>query len=192
MKAVHPISHVSSARIGARLRAARQAQRLTIEQVAEATGLTKGSISRIERDETSPSVATLTALCAVLSLPVGTLFEQPDAAAVELAEAPFINMGGRGAVERMVTPRGQSRIQVIRSDIEAGADGGDDLYTVNCEVEVVHVFAGELVLRFADREVPLAAGATMTFPGTEPHTWRCAVDTVCTWTLVPAPWSGSS
>lgn len=39
--------------IGSRIRAARQAQRLTIEQVADSTGLTKGFLSRIERDLTS-------------------------------------------------------------------------------------------------------------------------------------------
>jgi len=41
-------------RIGARLRAGRQAQGMTMEQLAEATGLTKGFISRVERDVTSP------------------------------------------------------------------------------------------------------------------------------------------
>ena len=36
--------------IGSRIRAARQSQRLTIEQVADATGLTKGFLSRVERE----------------------------------------------------------------------------------------------------------------------------------------------
>lgn len=191
MRAVTPASAVEPPRLGARLRAARQAQRLTIEQLATATGLTKGSISRIERDETSPSVATLAAICGALSLPVGSLFEPPEAAVVALAEAPRINLGGHGVVERLVTPRGQARIQVIRSDIEPGGSGGDDLYTINCEVEVVHVFAGALIVRFADREVRLDAGATLTFPGGEPHSWRCDEATSLVWMLVPAPWSGS-
>ena len=45
--------------IGSRIRAARQDQRLTIEQVVEATGLTNGFLSRVERNLTSPSVASL-------------------------------------------------------------------------------------------------------------------------------------
>lgn len=44
----------SAAAIGGRLRAARQARGLTLQQVADATSLNKGFISRLERDEVSP------------------------------------------------------------------------------------------------------------------------------------------
>ena len=64
--------------IGSRLRAARQAQQLTIDEVARITGLTKGFLSRVERDMTSPSVSSLITLCDVLSISVGSLFEAPD------------------------------------------------------------------------------------------------------------------
>lgn len=194
MRPVHPTASDDRVRVGSRLRASRRAQGLTIEQVAEATGLTKGFISRVERDETSPSVATLLTICQVLSLSVGSLFEAAQTAVVALADAPRINMGGTGAVERLLTPRGQSRVQVLRSTLEPGADGGAELYTVNCDVEVVHVAVGELTLRFPDRVVELATGDTLTFPGREPHTWhnpgtgRAEI----IWTLVPAAWSGSS
>ena len=40
-------------RIGSRLRAARQAHGYTLDQLASAAGLTKGFLSRVERDETS-------------------------------------------------------------------------------------------------------------------------------------------
>ena len=66
MKAL-PVEPSSAAlAIGSRIRAARHAQRLTIDQVADSTGLTKGFLSRVERDLTSPSVASLVTLCQVL------------------------------------------------------------------------------------------------------------------------------
>lgn len=85
-------------RIGARLRDARRRQGLTIDQVARSTGLTKGFISRIERDMTSPSVSTLVTVCAALSLPVGELFVTPKTDVVRAAEAPYIQLmrPGRG------------------------------------------------------------------------------------------------
>jgi Helix-turn-helix domain len=55
MKAVLPEPSGAPIRLGARLRASRKAQGLTIQQVAAATNLTKGFVSRVERDETSPS-----------------------------------------------------------------------------------------------------------------------------------------
>ncbi|MEO6200272.1 MAG: helix-turn-helix domain-containing protein [Cryobacterium sp.] len=194
MRPVHPAPSEDRVRVGARLRASRRAQGLTIEQVADATRLTRGFISRVERDETSPSVATLITLCQVLSLPVGSLFAEADIEVITLAQAPLINMGGTGAVERLVTPRGESRVQVLRSTLEPGAGGGDKLYTINCDAEVVHVISGRLSVRFADRSVELAAGDTVTFLGREPHTWQNPGDAPAevVWTLVPAAWSGSA
>lgn len=193
MKALHPTPSALPVRVGARLRASRQAQGLTIEQVAAATSLTRGFISRVERDETSPSVTTLVTLCQVLSLPVGSLFEDAETAVVRLDDAPHLNMGGRGVVDRMITPRGQSRVQVLRSHLEPGADGGEDLYTINCDVEVLHVIAGEVSVLFTGHTQRLTAGDTLTFSGREPHNWRntgaTAADVL--WTFVPAAWSGS-
>jgi transcriptional regulator with XRE-family HTH domain len=193
MRAVHPTPSDDPVRVGAKLRATRQAQGLTIGQLADATNLTKGFISRVERDETSPSVATLVTLCQVLSLPVGSLFDGAETELVTLHEAPLINMGGTGAIERMVTPRGQSAVQVLRSSLQPGADGGDELYTVNCEVEVVHLISGELQVRFSDKTVALTEGDTLTFSGSELHSWHNPgeVTAEVLWTLVPAAWSGS-
>jgi len=77
MKALPVEPSLAPVAIGSRIRAARQSQRLTIEHVADATGLTKGFLSRVERDLTSPSVASLVTLCQVLSISIGELFAVP-------------------------------------------------------------------------------------------------------------------
>ena len=113
MRPIHPTAAETQVQIGAKLRSSRQAQGLTLEQLAAASDLTKGFISRIERDETMPSVPTLVQLCQALSLPIGSLFEEPDVQLVALDGAPRINMGGIGADERLVNgPR------VERRDVE--------------------------------------------------------------------------
>ena len=178
-------------RIGARLRDARRRQGLTIDQVARSTGLTKGFISRIERDMTSPSVSTLVTVCAALSLPVGELFVAPKTDVVRGAEAAHIQLTGRGADERLLTPRGQGRLQLVRSVIEPGGTGGEELYTLNCEVEVVHVLRGRLQVLFSRSAEVLEAGDTMTFSGREPHTWHnpdAGEVTEALWVIVPAAW----
>jgi transcriptional regulator with XRE-family HTH domain len=182
-------------RIGSRLRAARQAHGYTLDQLASAAGLTKGFLSRVERDETSLSVASLITLCEVMSLDVGSLFSVPDVALVRRDGAPAINLGGAGVDERLMTPRGQSRVQVVHTDAEPGGTGGSDFYTINCEYEVVYVIAGSIEMLFTDRRVQLAAGDALTFPGGEPHTWVNSSPTEpaeLIWVLTPAPWSGSA
>lgn len=181
------------AAIGSRLRAARRAQQLTIDQLAVATGLTKGFISRIERDMTSPSVATLVSLCEVLNVSIGDLFVSSAGELVTADSAPHINLGGTGANERLLTPRRESRLQVIRSTVVPGGTGGDKLYTINSPVDVVHVLAGSMTVQFSDRTWHLEAGDSLTFDGREPHNWQGdpTLETELMWILAPAAWEGS-
>lgn len=46
-------------KIGARIRSLRQANSLTLEELASRCELTKGFLSQLERDLTSPSISTL-------------------------------------------------------------------------------------------------------------------------------------
>ncbi|KFF59073.1 XRE family transcriptional regulator [Cryobacterium sp. MLB-32] len=181
------------AAIGSRLRAARRAQQFTIDQLAVATGLTKGFISRIERDMTSPSVATLVALCEVLNVSIGDLFLSSAGELVTWENAPHINLGGVGVNERLLSPRREGRVQLVRSTVVPGGTGGDKFYTVNSPVDVVHVLFGSLTVQFSDRTWQLAAGDSLTFDGREPHTWVAdpVVETELIWVLAPAAWEGS-
>jgi transcriptional regulator with XRE-family HTH domain len=191
MRSVPIASGNQELRIGARLRDARSRQGLTIGQVAESTGLTKGFISRVERDMTSPSVVTLVTICETLSLPVGELFAAAKTDVVRREHAPRIHLTGHGAEERLLTPRGQPRLQLIRSIIEPGGSGGEELYTLNCEVEVVHVLRGSLQVLLSKSRELLTAGDTMTFSGREPHSWLNPNDDEVAevlWVIVPAPW----
>jgi transcriptional regulator with XRE-family HTH domain len=181
--------------LGAKLRAARRAHGLTLDQLAAATGLTKGFLSRVERDETSPSVATLVTICEVMSLDVGDLFAVSDSTLVRRDSAPAINLGGTGVSERLMTPRRESRLQLVHTIAEPGGTGGTDFYTINCQIEVVYVLDGAIEVLFPDRRQRLEAGDALTFPGNEPHTWlnTSQTDTAeVIWVLVPAPWSGSA
>jgi transcriptional regulator with XRE-family HTH domain len=57
------------ARIGAQLKAARLAARKSMTEVAEQAGLTKGFVSKLERDLANVSVASLIRLCDALGVP---------------------------------------------------------------------------------------------------------------------------
>ncbi len=180
----------AEALIGARLRAARQAAGLTLAAVAEEAGLTKGFLSRLERDEVSPSVASLVTVCGVLGIGVGTLFETPETSLVRAGEAPPINFGGRGLREHLLTAGAQRQLQVIHSLVEPGGGGGPELYALACDVEFVYVVAGQLRLLLPGEVVELAAGDAFTMPGATPHTWlnpSADTTTEVLWVLSPAP-----
>lgn len=157
--------------IGARLRNHRLRRHMTIEQLAHATELTKGFISRVERDQTSPSVSSLVRICRALRVDIGHLFEEPSTQVVRLADAPEVDLGGAGIHERLVSAPDLERAQVIRASIAPGGQGEEALYTVECETEILHVIRGRFLLRTAGGDVELHDGDSVTFSGSEPHSW---------------------
>ena len=114
---------------------------------------------------------------------------------VRAQDAPAINLSGEGAVERLLTPRDESHLQLVRSTMPPGSHGGTTLYTLNAEVEVLHVLDGEVEVEFTSRVERLGAGDTITFSGREPHTWRNPSTTdeaEAYWIIAPATWTTRS
>jgi transcriptional regulator with XRE-family HTH domain len=188
MKALPVEPSTAPVAIGSRIRAARQSQRLTIEHVADATGLTKGFLSRVERDLTSPSVASLVVLCQVLSVSIGDLFSVPETHLTRRDEGPRISLGGEGIVERLLTARSERRLQIIHAEIAPHGRGESELYAVDCEVDVLHVIRGELTVIMTNESFDLEPGDTLSFPGREPHSWinHSEEPVQALWSLVPA------
>jgi transcriptional regulator with XRE-family HTH domain len=176
--------------LGARLRSARRARGLTLQQVATELGLTKGFLSRVEREEVSPSVASLVALCEVVGVRVGDLFDAPSTSVVRAGEGRRLHFGGTGAVELLLTPSTQQAVQVVHSTVSPGGSGGTQRYVLETDVECVYVLRGRFRVELAEETVDLAAGDALTFPGREPHTWSNASATEpaeVLWVLAPAP-----
>lgn len=177
-------------RIGARLRGARRNRGLTLDRLAEMTTLTKGFLSRLERDEVSPSVASLVAVCEALGIRIGELFETPATSLVRAGEGRPINFGGSAVREELLTPGTQQQLRVIHSVIEPAGTGGEELYSLKAEVEFAYVLDGALEVVLSTDTVRLERGDALTFPGSEPHTWRNASAHQAAevlWVLAPAP-----
>jgi transcriptional regulator with XRE-family HTH domain len=175
--------------LGLKLRTARLDRGLSMEQVAERAGLTKSFISRLERDEVAPSIASLVAVCDALSLRVGDLFDPPATSLVRAGEASPVQFGPDGLVEYQLTPNTQRQVTIYLSVAEPGVVSSDELYTHPSDVETVYVLRGRIEVVFAATSVTVSAGDAFTFAPREPHRWRNASDTEpCSllWVFAPA------
>ena len=162
-----------SAPIGARLRAARLAARKTMAEVASEAGLTKGFLSKLERDLANVSVASLMRLCDALGIPIGSLFEPPKGEVVRAGERPPINFGGTGGMrEYLLTPSAERRLQAIFSDIAPGGGSGNEPYSLPADVEFVFILRGSLEVTVEGTPVTLEAGDSFTFLAGAPHSFR--------------------
>jgi transcriptional regulator with XRE-family HTH domain len=172
--------------LGPRLRARRGELGLTLAQVADAAGVTKGFISLVERGLASVSVPTLLTLCSALELELGALFDYPEDEVVRAGRGAPLEMGGGGIEEFLLTPASEPRIQVMRTVLQPGGGSGG-AYTLDCDTVFVLVVRGALALRVGDRERRLEVGDSTTFSARTMHAWENPGDTEAevVWTLAP-------
>ena len=177
-------------KVGARVRSLRRERGLTIEQLAGATGLTKGFISQLERDRTAPSLSSIARICDALGVRLSHIFEAEPAPAL-VRRQPRAEPGARGPQSHLLSSREESRFQAIESEVAPGGGAGDELSSLPGEVEFVYVLEGQLELQVSEETHVLEAGDALTYQLAKPHTWRNASETEplrVLWISVPNPY----
>ncbi|NMO02481.1 helix-turn-helix domain-containing protein [Gordonia sp. TBRC 11910] len=176
--------------VGQRIRDARKAQRMTIEELADASGLTKSFVSKVERGRSTASVAALLRISGALGIPLSSLFETAATRSIVRArDYPAISFGGYDINEFLLTPQSEQRVQVLLSQISPGGGSGREPYPLPGEVEFAFVVSGQLDVAFSDGVVTLDAGDAMTFDPASPHAFQVAAtspETTVLWMICPA------
>lgn len=171
-----------------RLHQERVTRRLTLGALAKSSGVTKGYLSKLERAQASPSVATLLRLCDALGMSIGELFEEHTANLVRAGQYPRIQFGGEAMQESLLTPTVERRLQVIHSVISPGGGSGDERYALPADVEVVFVLQGQLDIDLDGRTFHLASGDALTFSPSAEHSFINPAEAETTqvlWILTP-------
>lgn len=163
---------------------------MTIAELADASGLTKSYVSKVERGLSSASVAALLRVSNALGIPLSSLFETADTRSVVRArDYPAVSFGGHAIDEFLLTPQSEQRVQVLLSKISPGGGSGQEPYPLPGEVEFVYVVSGQLDVAFTDGVVTLDAGDALTFEPSSPHAFQVATtspDTTVLWMICPA------
>ena len=157
--------------LGPRIRSLRQARNVTLRELAERAGVTESFLSQVEREVTSPSIASVQRIARALELGIAELFvdEPPLGSVVRRDERRRISYPGLRAVDEFLTLGRSGRLQVILSTVEEGGGTGDEPYTHDSDEEVVIVLEGRLDLWVGDEEHRLETGDAITYPSRQPH-----------------------
>jgi transcriptional regulator with XRE-family HTH domain len=178
-------------KVGARVRSLRRERGLTIEQLAAATGLTKGFISQLERDRTAPSLSSIARICDALGVRLSHIFEAEAPSALVRRHLRVPLDGALSTQSHLLSPRDEPRFQAIESEVAPDGGAGGELHPLPGEVEFVYVLEGTLELRVGDESHVLEAGDTITYRLGKPHTWRnasAAERLRVLWVSVPNPY----
>jgi transcriptional regulator with XRE-family HTH domain len=187
-----PSDPPGGAQLGERLRALRQERGLSIAQVAQSTGLTKGFLSQLERNLTSVSLAALARICSALGVRFGDVLDEPPMGAVIHRESAIRWTEVGNHEDLVLSPPEEQRLNLIESRIPPGVSAGDGVYTFPADVELVYVLAGALELNIGAEVVTVRSGETFTYSPRDPHSWRNpseSEETVVLWFAVPNPYS---
>lgn len=157
--------------LGSRLRDARRARGLTLRALAERAGVTESFLSQVERDVSSPSIASLQRICRALDLSIAQLFDGAPRAGrlVRREDRRRVSYAGLGATDEFLTSDVRGRLQVILSTIEPGGGTGPEAYAHESDEECVVVLEGSLELWVADEHFVLREGDAITYPSRLPH-----------------------
>ncbi len=111
--------------IAERVRALRTKHSLTLDMLAERSGVSRAMISRIERAEVSPTAALLARICEALGLTLSTFFADdatPVSPVSRKGEQRLWRDPHTGYLRRSVSPAGMgSRVDIVEVEFPAGA-----------------------------------------------------------------------
>jgi transcriptional regulator with XRE-family HTH domain len=165
--------------VGRNVRALRQQRRMTIDALAAAAGISRGTVIQIETARGNPSIATLAALAAALRVGVTSLIEdvtEPRVTVRRAAEAATLwsSAAGSSAVFRIGTDP-PDVVELWDWTLQPG-DGFDGEAHPMGTQEVLSVLSGRLGLRVGATEQQLDTGDTVLFQAHAPHRYSGAGD----------------
>ncbi len=156
------IERVSEA-VSLRIKNARKAQRLSLDELSRRAGVSKGMLVEIEKGSANPSIAILCKVAAALGLSVADVVNvtsTPAAYLIEAGEIPTLWRGEQGGSARLLAgTSGPNMIELWRWEMfadEAFSSPGHPQGTF----ELLHVEEGTLTLILGDRELSVAAGSS--------------------------------
>ncbi len=113
--------------LGAKLKELRQQKYLTQEELADRCELTKGYISQLENDLTSPSIATLVDLLNALGTNLSDFFHEETEEKIVFTEAEYIEKRSEGMLWNWVIPNAQKNMmEPVLVELEPGAQTQTD------------------------------------------------------------------
>ncbi|MEV4441559.1 XRE family transcriptional regulator [Streptomyces sp. NPDC049577] len=159
-----------------RVRRLRKERLMTLEVLAERSGVTKSYLSKVERGQSTPSIAVCASLAKALEVPLDSLFAE--------AEEPGEVAVTRAAERQALTSPDESGTRYEGMALDAGSKGmtpfmlypphdtGPVPFRDHPGEEFVFVHEGRAELILPSRVITLDTGDCVYFKATTPHKLR--------------------
>ena len=156
-------------KIGENLKRIRVANSLTQQELADRCELTKGYISQLERDLTSPSIATLTDILECLGTDLGSFFnEAVDSKIVFKQEDVFVKESDDNYIINWIVPNAQkNKMEPIL--VELGSHSKIKPDEPHEGEEFGYVLSGSILLNYGNQVYKVKKGESFYIKANKTH-----------------------
>jgi transcriptional regulator with XRE-family HTH domain len=173
--------------IGGRVRQDRQARGLTLDQLAEAAGVSRRMLVNVEQGAANPSVGTLLRISDALGIGLPALVDSPKPKPVVRvtrqghgAALWRSDAGGRGVLVAGTEP--PDVVELWDWSLTPGDHHESEAHAAGTK-ELLQVHQGAVTLEVATQSFTLDAGDAVTFPGDVPHSYTNSGNAPATFSL---------
>lgn len=175
---------VNLVELATRIKAARKAQNLTLDQVAKRAELGKGLISKVENFRVTPSLPSVARIAAALNIPLEKLFEgldsKPSISIVRREDKKEVERNQENSTIQyfdLAFPRPNRGMDPLKLKIPA--KGGRREQLPHEGEEFMHVISGDITFNIDDTEYQLSSGDSVYFNAETPHSLINESDEEC-------------
>lgn len=157
--------------LGMRLKSLRLARRLSLRELAEATGTSASFISQLERGLTGASTASLNQMASALGVSVAMLFEESASqnhGVLRRSERPSLPPSD-GCRKMLLSRPPLSDMEVYVGEFDIGGSTGPDRYTHGDAHEMLVVLRGIVEVSLGEARHVLEEGDSIEYTTSTPH-----------------------
>lgn len=156
------------------LKALRESKKLSLEKVAELTGVSKTMIGQIERGESTPTITTIWKIANGLKTSFSTLINTPQSDTEIILGSDIQALSednGKYRVYPLFPFENEKRFEVYSVEIEKDGFLSADAHLEGTE-ELITVFDGELTIHVNNEVYTIKSGDSIRFKADRPHTYH--------------------
>lgn len=172
--------------IGSKIKDLRVQKGLTQEELADRTELSKGFISQLERDLTSPSIATLVDILQCLGTDIATFFQDETDEQIAFSQEDYFvkeETDRKARIEWIIPNAQKHQMEPIRLTLEPGGSSYPD--NPHEGEEFGYVIEGEITIHLGKKLIPVRTGESFYFVPSKRHSISSDTGAQLIWVSTP-------
>jgi XRE family transcriptional regulator, regulator of sulfur utilization len=160
--------------IAENLKQLRGDRKLSLEKMAEITGVSKSMLGQIERGESNPTITTIWKIASGLKVSFTALVNAPQPDTVLVAQADIVPLTGADGKYRVypIFPYEEGRrFEMYSLEIDQDGTFASNPHGEKTQ-EFITVFEGELRILANNREYKIKQGESIRFRADKPHSYH--------------------